>query len=100
MPLIAYIGLSAILFSIGLYGVLTRKNAIAILLCIEIMLNAANLNFIAFSRYLPDPERGSIFVLFVIGLAAAETAIGLAIILSYYRIGKDVDLDNINLLKW
>ncbi len=101
MPLISYLILSAILFSTGLYGVLTRKNAVAILLCIEIMLNSVNLNLIAFSRYWPgDFVKGSIFVLFVIGLAAAEAAIGLAIIISYYRKSKDINLDDINLLKW
>ena len=101
MPLVSYLVLSTILFCIGLYGVLTRKNAVAILLCIEIMLNSANLNLIAFSRYWPDNAAGGhVFVLFVIGLAAAEAAVGLAIIISYYRQSKEIDLDNINLLKW
>ncbi|HPZ09985.1 MAG TPA: NADH-quinone oxidoreductase subunit NuoK [Candidatus Eremiobacteraeota bacterium] len=100
MPVIYYVILSSLLFCIGLYGVLTRKNAVAILLCIEIMLNAANLNIIAFSRCWPEPARGTIFVLFVIGLAAAEAAVGLAIIISYYRKSEAIDLDNINLLKW
>lgn len=100
MPLICYIILSSLLFCIGFYGVLTRRNAVAILLCIEIMLNSANLNIIAFSRYWPEPAKGTIFVLFVIGLAAAEAAVGLAIIISYYRKTDNVDTDNINLLKW
>jgi NADH-quinone oxidoreductase subunit K len=100
MPLICYVTLSALLFCIGLYGALTRKNAIAILLSIEIMLNSANLNIIAFSHYWPEPARGSVFVLFVIGLAAAEAAVGLAIIISYYRKAEGINVDNINLLKW
>jgi NADH-quinone oxidoreductase subunit K len=100
MPVIYYVILSAILFCTGLYGVLTRRNAVSILLCIEIMLNSANLNIIAFSRYWPDPARGTVFVLFIIGLAAAEAAVGLAIIIAYYRKAEAIDVDNINILKW
>jgi NADH:ubiquinone oxidoreductase subunit K len=94
-PLAAYLILSAGLFGIGLAGVLARRNAILILIGIELMLNAANLNFIAFWRYGPHPEalRGVMFVLFAIAVAAAEAAVGLAIILAVYRHGRTTDVD-------
>jgi len=100
-PLNAYLLLSALLFSIGLTGVLTRRNAILVLIGIELMLNAANLNFIAFWRYGPNPAAltGVMFAIFSIGIAAAEAAVGLGIILAVYRHTKTTDLDQINTMK-
>jgi NADH-quinone oxidoreductase subunit K len=89
---------SAVLFTIGVVGVLTRRNAIIIFMCVELMLNAVNLSFIALSR-LHGSTTGQVFVLFVMTIAAAEAAVGLAIIISIYRHHKSVDLRNINLLK-
>jgi NADH:ubiquinone oxidoreductase subunit K len=96
-----YLLLSAGLFCLGVYGVLTRRNAVAILLAIELMLNAANINLIAFARFV-DPVRlaGHSFSIFVITVAAAEAAVGLAIIICIYRNARKIDVDNINLLKW
>jgi len=100
-PLNAYLFLSALLFSIGLAGVLVRRNAILVLIGIELMLNAANLNFIAFWRYGPNPAAltGVIFTIFSISVAAAEAAVGLGIILAFYRHAKTTDLDRMNSLK-
>ncbi|MBA7645342.1 NADH-quinone oxidoreductase subunit K [subsurface metagenome] len=96
-----YLILSAILFSIGLYGVLAKRNAVIILMCIELMLNAVNITLVAFSRYVvPALLTGQIFALFVIVVAAAEVAVGLAIILAIYRGLKDIDVTKINLMKW
>lgn len=92
--------LGAFLFGIGLYGALTKTNAIRILMCVELMLNAVNLNFITFSRYItPGDMRGQIFTIFVMTVAAAEAAVGLAIILILGRNRKVVDIDKITLLK-
>jgi NADH:ubiquinone oxidoreductase subunit K len=90
-----YLLVSALLFSIGLAGALTRRNAILVLVGIELMLNAANLNFIAFWRYGPNPEAltGVMFAIFAIGVAAAEAAVGLALIISIYRHYKTTNLD-------
>jgi NADH-quinone oxidoreductase subunit K len=98
MSLEYYLILSALLFSIGVIGVLIRKNAIIIFMCIELMLNAANLAFVAISRELGDVS-GQIFVFFVMTVAAAEVAIGLAIILSVFRHRETIDVDEINSLK-
>lgn len=100
-PLACYLLLSALLFAIGLAGALTRRNAIIVLIGIELMLNAANLNFIAFWRYGPDPQAlaGVMFVIFSIGVAAAEAAVGLALIISIYRHRRTANLDEVNLLK-
>jgi NADH-quinone oxidoreductase subunit K len=100
-PLHAYLILSALLFSIGLAGALTRRNAILVLIGIELMLNAANLNFIAFWRYGPHPEAltGIMFVIFSIGVAAAEAAVGLALIISIYRHYQTVNVDEITSMK-
>lgn len=101
IPLSYYLILSAILFGIGLAGVLLRKNAITILLSVEIMLNAANLNFVAFSKYVtPSAASGQMFALFVMAIAAAEVAVGLALILSIYRNMQTVDLDKFNIFRW
>ncbi len=100
-PLTAYLLVSALLFSIGLAGALTRRSAILVLAGIELMLNAANLNFLAFWRYGPHPERltGLLFVIFSIAVAAAETAVGLALILAVYRHARTSDLSKIAEMK-
>src|SRR3954468_11571328 len=100
-PLQGYLIISALLFAIGLAGAVTRRNAIVVLIGIELMLNAANLNFIAFWRYGPDPEAltGLIFVMFSIAVAAAEAAVGLALIISIYRHYRTVDLGKVDSLK-
>ncbi|MEO7218227.1 MAG: NADH-quinone oxidoreductase subunit NuoK [Gemmatimonadaceae bacterium] len=91
------LALSAVLFVIGVIGVLTRRNAIIIFLCVELMLNAVNLTFVALSRYYG--MAGQVFVLFVMTVAAAEAAVGLAIIISIFRHRQTVDLRNINVMK-
>jgi NADH:ubiquinone oxidoreductase subunit K len=100
-PLTNCLLLSALLFAIGLAGALTRRNAILVLIGIEIMLNAANLNFIAFWRYGPNPQAltGIVFVLFSIGVAAAEAAVGLALIIATQRHYQTTNLDQINSMK-
>jgi len=96
-----YLILSAILFSIGLYGVLAKRNAVIILMCIELMLNAVNITLVAFSRYVvPAMLTGQVFAIFVIVVAAAEVAVGLAIIFAIYRGFEDIDVSKIDLLKW
>jgi NADH-quinone oxidoreductase subunit K len=101
-PLSGYLILSAFLFSEGLAGALTRRNAIIVLIGIELMLNAANLNFIAFWRFSEHPEAltGILFAIFSIGVAAAEAAVGLALIISIYRRRSTVIAEEIDLLKW
>jgi NADH-quinone oxidoreductase subunit K len=100
IPLGAYIFVSAVLFFIGCAGVLVRRNAVVILMCVELMLNAANLAFVAFSRrYGQIDERGSVFVIFVFVIAAAEVAVGLGIVLSAYRNRPVVDVDEIHAMK-
>jgi NADH:ubiquinone oxidoreductase subunit K len=100
-PLANYLLVSALLFSVGLAGALTRRNAILVLVGIELMLNAANLNFIAFWRYGPNPEAltGIMFTIFAIGVAAAEAAVGLALIISIYRHYKTANLDQIDSMR-
>ncbi len=100
-PMSGYLLLSALLFSIGLAGALTRRNAILVLIGIELMLNAANLNFIAFWRYGPRHEAltGIMFAIFSISVAAAEAAVGLSIILAVYRHSRTTDLDQMNSMK-
>jgi len=96
-----YLVLSAALFCIGLYGALTRRNAVIILMCIELMLNAANISLIAFSSYVvPQLLTGQVFAIFVMVVAAAEIAVGLAIVLAIYRHFSNIDTNDINLLKW
>ncbi|WP_020674786.1 NADH-quinone oxidoreductase subunit NuoK [Geopsychrobacter electrodiphilus] len=94
-----YLILSAIIFSIGTFGVLTRKNAIVIFMCIELMLNSVNLTFIALSRHLQNMD-GQIFVFFVMTVAAAEAAVGLALMIAFYRNRGSIDSDDFNMLKW
>ncbi|MGC8529074.1 MAG: NADH-quinone oxidoreductase subunit NuoK [Leptospirillia bacterium] len=98
VPLSWYVALSAMMFVIGIVGVLIRRNIVVVLLCIEIMLNAVNINFVAFSDYLHLID-GQIFVFFVITVAAAEVAIGLGIIISLFRLRESVNMDDYNLLK-
>ena len=96
-----YLVLSVILFAIGLYGVLSKRNAIVILMCVEIMLNAVNIAMAAFSRYIvPGAYTGQVFVIFILIVAAAETAVGVAIIMSIFRKSKAVAADKIDLMKW
>ena len=94
-----YLVVSAILFSLGVVGVLVRRNAIVIFMSIELMLNAVNLSFVALSRYLQVAD-GQVFVFFVMVVAAAEAVVGLAIIISIFRHQESVDVDRVNLLKW
>ena len=96
-----YLVLASILFSIGLYGVFAKRNAIAILMCIEIMLNAVNIMMVAFSRFVvPGAYTGQIFVIFILVVAAAEAAVGVAIIMSIYRHRRTIEADKIDLMKW
>jgi NADH-quinone oxidoreductase subunit K len=99
IPLNWYLALSAIIFAIGLYGFISQKNGIRILMCVELMLNAANINLVAFSSY-NDDMSGQVFALFSIALAAAEAAIGFAIMMSIYRMRDAINLDELNLLRW
>lgn len=98
VPLNYYVLLSTLLFCIGVIGVLFRRNAIIIFMCIELMLNAVNLLLVAFSTYLSDPA-GQIFVFFIMAVAAAEVAVGLAILTMIYRNTGSVDIDFLNKLK-
>lgn len=96
-----YLILSAVLFCLGLYGALVKHNAVVILMCIEIMLNAANIAAVSFSQYITPVEfTGQVLVIFTLAVAAAEVAIGLAIILGIYRNYKSIDVDKIDLMKW
>ena len=94
-----FLVLSAILFSLGVFGVLTRKNAIVVFMCVELMLNAVNLTFIALSRHLGNMD-GQIFVFFVMAVAAAEAAVGLALMITFFRNRETLDIDDANTLKW
>lgn len=94
-----FLVLSAILFSLGVFGVLTRKNAIVVFMCVELMLNAVNLTFIALSRHLGNID-GQVFVLFVMAVAAAEAAVGLALMIAFFRNRESLDIDDANILKW
>jgi NADH:ubiquinone oxidoreductase subunit K len=100
-PLSGYLLVSALLFAIGFGGALTRRNAILVLIGIELMLNAANLNFLAFWRYSPHPEAltGMLFVIFSIAVAAAEAAVGLALIIAIYRQAKTTDMSKLDSMK-
>jgi NADH-quinone oxidoreductase subunit K len=91
--------LSAVLFAMGVFGVLWNRGAITILMCVEIMLNAANLSFIAFSR-MYDHAEGQIYTFFIMTLAAAEAAVGLAIVIALFRLRESTDVDELNLMKW
>ena len=96
-----YLGLSALLFAIGLYGALSRRSAMVILMCIELMLNAVNITLVAFSRFItPADLTGQVFSIFSIVVAAAEVTVGLAIIIAVYRHFEHIDTTHINLMKW
>jgi NADH-quinone oxidoreductase subunit K len=99
VPVSYYVVLSAIVFTTGLVGVLIRRNIIIILLSIELMLNATNINFVAFSYYLGNVA-GQVFVFFALTVAAAEVAVGLAIIIALYRSKSSINVDEFQLLKW
>lgn len=92
------LALSAILFSLGVFGVLIRRNAIVLFMCVELMLNAVNLAFVVFSRTVGID--GQVFVFFVMAVAAAEAAVGLALVISIFRHAESVDMKNFNLLRW
>lgn len=97
----AFLVIAAALFCIGIYGLITSRNAVRVLMSIELMLNAVNLNFLAFSNYLDSANiRGQVFAVFVITVAAAEAAVGLAIVLSIYRSRDTIDMEEFNLLRW
>ena len=101
IPLTWYLILAAALFCVGLFGVLARRNAVAILMGIELMLNAVNLNLLAFWRYLHSEQvSGQVFVIMVFAVAAAEAAVGLALIISIYRRRQTVAAEEIDMLKW
>jgi len=101
VPLYMYLLVAAALFSIGIYGVMARRNAIAILMGIELMLNAGMINLVAFWRYVNPAEiNGQVFAAFVFVVAAAEAAVGLALIISVYRNRRSVEAEDINLMKW
>lgn len=100
IPLIYYLTLSSILFTIGAYGVLTKRNAVRVLMAIEIMMNAAVINLIAFSVYMPfNNISGQVFALFAIAIAAAEAAVGLAIFILIFRVHGTIDINEIRRLK-
>ncbi|HMI68226.1 MAG TPA: NADH-quinone oxidoreductase subunit NuoK [Cyclobacteriaceae bacterium] len=99
IPLEYYLWLSAALFTIGVLGVLYRRNAIIIFMCIELMLNAVNLLLVAFSNYYNDAS-GQVFVFFIMAVAAAEVAVGLAILIMMYRNTKTTDINTLDRLKW
>lgn len=99
LPVEYYLILSALIFLLGTVGVLTRRNAIVIFMCIELMLNSVNITLVAFSQYLGDIA-GQVMVLLVMTVAAAEAAVGLAIVLSLFRNKQTIYLDEVNLLKW
>jgi NADH:ubiquinone oxidoreductase subunit K len=101
LKLIYFLIISAVLFGVGLYGVLTKRHLIHVLLSVELILNAVLVNLVAFSSFTtPDKITGQMFAVFVIVVAACEVGVGLAIILSVYRKKKTVDINNINILKW
>lgn len=99
--LMHFLVLGAILFACGIFGLLTRRNAIGILMSIELLFNAAAINFVAFAKYVaPEAMAGQIFAIFIITVAAAEAAVGLAIVMLLYRNFKGIEVDKINFMKW
>ncbi|HSD58533.1 MAG TPA: F420H2 dehydrogenase subunit FpoK [Methanotrichaceae archaeon] len=99
IPLELYLLLASTMFTIGLYGLVTQRNGVKLMMCIELLLNSANINLVAFSAYQPNVN-GQVFALFSIALAAAEAGIGFAILISLYRLYGTIDLDNINVMRW
>jgi len=101
MSLQHYLVLGAIIFCIGLFGALTKRNAVIVLMCVELMLNAVNITMVAFSSYVvPALLTGQVFAIFIMVVAAAEVAVGIAIILAIYRRLEGIDITRINLMKW
>lgn len=101
IPLGYFVALSAVMFCIGIFGALTRRNVIGVLMSIELILNAANINLVAFNTYLGTPDGlGQIFALFVVAIAAAASVVGLVLVIAIYRNGKSVFTDDYNLMKW
>jgi NADH-quinone oxidoreductase subunit K len=101
IPQSHFLILGAILFAIGIYGALTRRTAVGILMSIELILNAANINLVTFNRFLGGPDgAGQIFALFVIAIAAASAVVGLVLVIAIYRNSKTILMDKINLMKW
>ena len=98
MPLQAYLVLGALVFAIGLFGVLTRRNAVGILLGIELMLNAVNINLVAFARFRGDAT-GLVFTMFTIAITVAEVAVGLAIVIDIFRVRRTIEADHLDLLR-
>ena len=99
--MLQYLALAAVLFAIGIFGVLTRRNAIGILMSLELMFNAVNINLVTFNKFIaPDNLTGQIFAIFVIVIAAAEAVVGLAIVLLLYRNWQGIDMDQVNIMKW
>ena len=99
VPTVAYLAVSAVLFTLGVVGVLVRRNAVIIFMSIELMLNAVNVSLVSFARQ-HGHATGQVFVLLILAVAAAEVAVGLAIILSVFRHRDTVDVDHVNLMKW
>jgi len=96
-----YLSLAAMLFAIGMFGVITRRNAIGILMSLELMFNGANINFVAFNKYVAaDALTGQMFAIFIVVVAAAEAVVGLAIVLLIYRRWRGIETDNISIMKW
>lgn len=101
MTVVQFLIVGALLFSLGLYGVLTRKNAVLVLASVELMLAAVNINFVAFDRFVVDPiNAGQMFALFIIAIAAAEVGIGIAIVLMIYRNRRSANVDELNLMRY
>jgi len=99
IPLTYYLILSGVLFSIGVFGFLLKRNIITIFMCVELMLNAVNLSFVAFARFYGDLA-GQVFVFFVMAVAAAEAAVGLGIIIALFRNRQSLDIDSARLMRW
>ena len=95
-----FLAVSLLVFLLGMYCVLTRRNAIGILMGVELVLNSANINYVAFARYSSGNYDGQVFAIFVICVAAAEAAVGLGIILAFYRNKETVNIDEMNLMRW
>jgi len=101
LPLEGYLVVGAVMFAIGAWGALIRRNAVVVFMCVEIMINAVNLTLVAFADYLPNAGGvGASYAVLIIAIAAAEVAVGLAIVLAVFRARRTVDLDEVNLMKW
>jgi NADH:ubiquinone oxidoreductase subunit K len=99
--LLHFLVLAAVLFALGIFGLLTRRNAVGVLMSIELLFNAAAINFVAFTKYVaPQGVAGQVFTIFIITIAAAEAAVGLAIVILLYRNFKGIEVDKINFMKW